>query len=163
MEYPLSDLSAIHVPTYRDLRHSNNSFCGSIAEQRSKRIFLVEQVIPHVEAVCLLLVKVWVLRTGIHSTLFWVRERWSESHIRPIYLRWVELWSFNFGFRCSKGMKNRTKLLKNNRPLLGLPPEYPLLSLVWRSLILPFQLGKALDHPGDVGLVLTRLLILGGV
>ena len=60
-------------------------------------------------------------------------------------------------------MIDGTKLLRNNRPLLGLPPEYPLLSLVWRSLILPFQLGKALDHPGDVGLVLTRLLILGGV
>ena len=162
MEYPLSDLGAIHIPTYRDLRHSNNTFCGSIPQQGSKRFGLVEQVVPHVEAVGLLLVKVWVLRTGIHSTLYRVRERWSESNIRPIYLRWVEFWRFNLRFRSSKGLVDGTELLRNNRPLFGLPPEYPLLSLMWWSLVLLFQFGKALDHPGNMGLVLTRLLVLGG-
>ena len=155
MEYPLSDLGAIHIPTYRDLRHSNNPFCGSIAEQRSKRIFLLEQVVPHVEAVCLLLVKVWVLRTGIHSTLYRVREWWSECYIWPIYLGWAEVWRFNLGFRSSKGKIYGTELLGNNRLVLGLPPEDPLLPLVRWSLILLFQFSKALDQPGDIGLVLT--------
>ena len=155
MEYLLSNLSAIHVPTDWLGRNRHSPKSCPVPKQRTKGILLVEQVVPDLKAVSFLLVKVRILRTRIHSTLYRVRERWFESHIRPIYLRWVELWSFNFGFRCSKGMKNGTKLLRNNRPLLSLPPEYPLLSLVWRSLILPFQLSKVLDHPGDVGLVLT--------
>ena len=163
MEYPLSDLGAIHVPTDWLGRNRHSPKSCPVPKLRTKGILLVEQVVPDLKAVSFLLVKVRILRTRIHSTLYRVWERWSESHIRPNNLRWVELWSFNFGFRCSKGMKNRTKLLRNNRPLLGLPPEYPLLSFVWRSLILPFQLGKALNHPGDMGLVLTRLLNLGGV
>ena len=139
MEYPLSDLGAIHVPTDWLGRNRHSPKGCPVPKKRTKGILLVEQVVPDLKAVSFLLVKVRILRTRIHSTLYRVWERWSESHIRPNNLRWVELWSFNFGFRCSKGMKNRTKLLRNNRPVLGLPLEDPLLSLMWWSLVLLFQ------------------------
>ena len=155
MEYPLSDLSAIHVPTDWLGRNRHSPKSCPVPKQRTKGILLVEHVVPDLKAVSFLLVKVRILRTRIHSTLYRVWERWSESHIRPIYLRRVELWSFNFGFRCSKGMKNGTELLGNNRTGFSLPPKYPLLSFVWWSLILLFQFSKALDQPGDIGLVLT--------